>query len=239
MDNRRKIIKKEIKKFKEKELHDIYYKIVKKDNTYFQKYQILPICPVKAWNFIWDNHDMPRNFAILDFIDWVKKYEITEINNLGLTCNADPELEFISCKEKTELPFPPFDLHEYYDHLFEKFDFFIFNQTIEHLYNPFVALKNIYKYIKKGGYVYTSVPTINIPHSTPIHYNGYNPMGLTLLFLTAGFEILEVGQWGNYDYIQKLFKNHKWPDASKTERGCSHLNEERNVCQCWILAKKI
>jgi len=46
---------------------------------------------------------------------------------------------------------------------------------IEHLYNPFMAMENIYKYIKPGGYVYTSVPTINIPHMTPIHYNGYNP----------------------------------------------------------------
>ena len=69
---------------------------------------------------------------------------------------------------------------------------------------------------------------------TPIHYNGYNPMGLALLFLSTGFEIIEIGQWGNYDYISKLFKNHDWPDATQV----SHINEERNVAQCWILAKK-
>lgn len=98
-----------------------------------------------------------------------------------------------------------------------------------------MALKTIYNYIKPGGYIYTSVPTINIPHMTPIHYNGYNPMGLALLFLSTGFEIIEIGQWGNYDYISKLFKNHDWSDATQV----SHINEERNVAQCWILAKKL
>ena len=69
---------------------------------------------------------------------------------------------------------------------------------------------------------------------TPIHYNGYNPMGLALLFLSTGFEIIEIGQWGNYDYISKLFWRHFWPDSTQV----SHVNEERNVAQCWILAKK-
>ena len=95
-------------------------------------------------------------------------------------------------------------------------------------------MENIYKYIKPGGFVYTSVPTINIPHMTPIHYNGYNPMGLALLFLSVGFEIVELGQWGNYKYINYIFKNHKWPDATKVP----HKNEEKNVAQCWILARK-
>ena len=97
-----------------------------------------------------------------------------------------------------------------------------------------MALENIYKYVKPGGYVFTSVPTINIPHSTPIHYNGYNPMGLTLLFLSTGFDVIETGQWGNYDYINQLFKQHSWPDVSQV----SHVNEERNVSQCWILARR-
>jgi len=83
--------------------------------------------------------------------------------------------------------------------------------------------------MKTGGYVYTSMPTINIPHGTPIHYNGFNPMGLVMIFKSVGFEIIEIGQWGNLDYIIKLFTNHRWPDASSSSRGCSHKNEEKNV----------
>ena len=98
-----------------------------------------------------------------------------------------------------------------------------------------MALDNIHKYIKKDGFVFTSVPTINIPHMTPMHFNGYNPMGLMLLFKSVGFKILEIGQWGNLDYIIKLFKGHSWPDITSIPQK----NEEKNVVQCWILAKKI
>ena len=79
-----------------------------------------------------------------------------------------------------------------FQHVFyNSFDFFLFNQTLEHLYNPFHAVENIYKIVKPGGYVFTSVPTLNIPHMTPVHFNGFTPMGLAMLFLSAGFEIVD------------------------------------------------
>jgi hypothetical protein len=87
--------------------------------------------------------------------------------------------------------------------------------------------------------VFTSVPTLNIPHSTPIHFGGFNPMGLAMLFISNGFEILEIGQWGNYDYIQKLWKTHIWPSAVELMKNGIVSNEEKNVCQCWILARKM
>lgn len=58
----------------------------------------------------------------------------------------------------------------------EKHDFFMFHQTLEHVYNPWVVVENIGKNVSSGGYVFTSVPTINIPHSTPFHFTGIYPM---------------------------------------------------------------
>ena len=223
-----------MKHFTEDELTSIYNHLVKKDSHYFNRYTEMPDCPVRNWNHNWSRHDMPRNFAILDFIEWTNKHSIQVGNELGITCTCDPEIEFVSYNNTTLLEYPPYDLHIDYKQFHSYFDLFIFNQTIEHLYNPFMALDNIFKYVKPGGYVFTSVPTINIPHHTPIHYNGYNPMGLALLFLSTGFEVIEMGQWGNYDYINQLFYSHSWPDASQV----SHVNEERNVAQCWILARR-
>ena len=117
----------------------------------------------------------------------------------------------------------------------EKHDFFVFNQTLEHVYNPFLVVENICKNIIKGGYVFTSVPTINIPHDTPFNFSMWYPMGLAILFISAGFEVVEIGQWGNATYITQLFQTQGWPDIYQ----CGTTNEEKNIVQCWILAKKL
>jgi SAM-dependent methyltransferase len=225
--------------FSENEIHELYIDKVKLPESYFKKYETLPSCPVKVFNYNWGHHDFARVWCILDFIEWIKKYNIN-IERLGYTCESDPELEFIVPSNKTLLPYPEYDLHTISNHFNNEFDFFLFNQTIEHLYNPFEAIKNIYEIVKPGGYVFTSAPTINIPHLTPIHFNGFTPMGLAMLFKTANFEIIEIGQWGNYDYIQKMWSTpHNWPGYDKLNYYNVVTNEERNACQCWILAKKI
>jgi SAM-dependent methyltransferase len=214
----------------ESEVIELYTSKVRKSD-YFTKYNPLPSCPVKKYNYTWENYDFPRCICILDFIEWIQKYNI-EVDDLGCTFE-DPELEFIKYKTKTVLLYPPHDLHK---PLPGMYDFFLFNQTIEHLYNPFEAVKNIYNCLKPGGYVFTSVPTINIPHMVPFHFNGYTPIGLAMLFKVNNFDILEIGQWGNYYYIQQLFKTHSWPGLVSLQENIQ--NEERNVCQCWILAQK-
>jgi SAM-dependent methyltransferase len=224
--------------FSEQQIWEIFYKHVNLPESYFKKYERLPPCPVKAWNNSWDNYDFPRNWCVLDFIEWITKHSITNVDHLAYTCDTDPELEFISASKKTKLEYPPYDLHIIGNAFNNEFDFFIFNQTIEHLYNPFDAIKSIYITLKPGGYVFASVPTINIPHSTPFHYGGYNPMGLAMMFKGANFEILEIGQWGNYDYISKIFNTHSWPGYNMLQKDGIITNERRNVAQCWILARK-
>ena len=221
--------------YSEEDLHNIYLKHVKLEESYFKKYEKFPNCPISSWNYNWGDNDITRAFVVLDFIEWVKKHDISS-KNLGYTCTTDPELEFLPHDKKTLIEYPPNDLHTIkYD---KEFDFFIFNQTIEHLYNPFIAIKNIFNSLKEGGYVFTSVPTINIPHMTPIHYNGYNPMGLALLFLSCGFEIVEIGQFGNFRYIQHIFANHSWIGYNNINVNGNVENEERNVACCWILARR-
>lgn len=187
----------------------------------------------------WDTRDYPRAVSLLDFNDWINKYSIKP-KNLAYTYKDDPELKIITADNYFDLEYDPIkgsgDLHELDD--LEVYDFFLFNQTLEHLYNPFVCVKNIHRSLISGGYVFTSVPTINIPHSTPIHFNGFNPMGLFMLFKTCGFDVLEIGQWGNLEYIKNIFSNHSWPGYRALYPG-GIKNEEENVVSCWILAKKI
>lgn len=215
-----------------------YNNKVKLSSEYFSKWERLPACPVKAYNYSWANYDFPRNWAIMDFDEWTKKYGITKTGHLGCTDINDPEIEFLKWDRRTAISFPPYDLHTISCNFKNEFDFFVFNQTLEHLYDPFEAMRNIWKTVKPGGYVFTSVPTINIPHMTPVHFNGFTPMGLAMLFQTTGYDIIEIGQWGNFEYIQRLFFSHSWPGYRDLHKNGLVTNEERNVCQCWILARK-
>jgi SAM-dependent methyltransferase len=224
--------------FSEQEIRDIYTAHVKLPDSYFKKNEKLPPCPVKAWDYSWKNNDFPRTWCILDFIEWTTKHNITSTGHLAYTADTDPELEFITATKKTQLEYPPHDLHTIGTTFQNEFDFFMFNQTLEHLYNPFDALLSIYTAVKPGGYVFASVPTINIPHQTPIHYGGYNPMGLAMMFKNAKFDIIEMGQWGNLEYIYRIFLTHSWPGYQMLQRDGIVTNEERNVAQCWILARK-
>lgn len=63
-------------------------------------------------------------------------------------------------------------------------------------------------------------------------------MGLAMLFKVSGFEIVEIGQWGNSEYLQRLFNSHDWPGYNALNVNNFIINEEKNVCQCWILARK-
>jgi SAM-dependent methyltransferase len=225
-----------MKLFSESEIQEIYNSKVNLPDSYFSKYYEVPKCPVKSWNYSWDDRDFPRVWCLLDFKEWIEKHNIAKGQDLAITCHNDPELEFLDYKSVDYFPYPGYDLHIFKSE--KKFDFFLFNQTIEHLYNPFVCIQNIFEVIKPGGYVFTSVPTLNFPHIVPFHFNGYTPMGLAILFKNAGFEVVEIGQWGNHEYINKLWGNQMWPGYNSLQRNNKVSNERLNVCQCWILAKK-
>ena len=232
------------KKFNTAEIGNTY-KAISKNSEYLSKYDTLTDEDQSFLHntlshplYRWDARDYPRVRTVLDFREWMEKYGISP-NHLAYTDADDPELKLLEHKESTLLKHDASsgvgDLHELDDKLC--YDFFLFNQTLEHLYNPFIAVKKIYDSLVPKGYVFTSVPTINIPHMTPMHFNGLNPMGLAMVFQSCGFEIIETGQWGNYEYLTKLFAHHSWPGYKDLSPN-GIMNEERNVISCWVLAQK-
>lgn len=229
-----------IKTFTDSDINKIYETKVRKDNAYFKKYENLDQYKDDLIESLLVGRDYPRIPCILDFKEWIKKYNIAP-NKLLATATSDYELNYIKYKDITHIPYDGLqnDLHTF---KLEKnnFDFMLFSQTLEHLYNPLLAVKNIYNHIAPGGYVFTSVPTINIPHMTPVHFSGIYPMGLAILFMSVGFNLLEIGQWGNHNYFKFIFKHHTWPDHDQLKAVGNGiiLNEERNVAQCWCLVQK-
>jgi len=223
-----------------KEIDNLYKKYVLKPEEYYQKanqrYQEL-----SDYDKIkFDRYDFPRLASLFDYQDWVEKYSLNHVGKLLSTCQNDLELDYITFDEITVCDYEKderYDLHTM--SLDDKdYDMIIFNQTIEHLYNPFVAMKNLYNHLKPGGYLYTTVSIINIPHIVPFHFWGVYPTGLCTLSASVGFNILECGYWGNHNYINKIFNINGWVNISEIIMDGEIENVDHCQCQTWVLVQK-
>ena len=204
--------------------------------------EILP--EMGKWN--WTGKAFPRVPAILDFKDWVLRYSIQSPKHLLVTCVTDPELEYVFPNKTTtyihgEGGLGGGDLHSIPELInpARDFDMVIFSQTIEHLYDPFLALVELNAMMVTGGYVFTSAPVTNKPHMTPFHFHHMTPMGLAMLFERAGFEVLEIGAWGNVDYERIVFGEYIWPDYVRLSKNGTIRNQaDTNPDDAWLLARK-
>ena len=223
------------------EINDIYHKHVKINYTqeYINRYNPLPL-EYNNKNWKWENKDVPRIPALLEFRRYSEKYNFNFKKVLSFNGQTDPEYEYLKYDYMYNCYYE--DNSEKYDlHNLQldqnDFDFVMLNQTIEHLYNPFLCIDNLYKYLKTGGYLYANVPSNNIPHSTPEHYyTGITPVGLGVMMKSSGFEILEIGQWGNKNYLNYIFKMNNWGDINYSSNPC--INDLDCPLITWILVKK-
>lgn len=228
-------------KLNKADIFEIYNKHVKVNYTpeYLNRYNPLPMhLNDKKWK--WEGKDVPRIPAVLEFRKYSEKYNFNFDKVLSFNGDSDPEYEFIKYKQMVNYNYEEnpdkYDLHNI-DLEHKDFDFFMTNQTLEHLYNPFLAVENIYKHLREGGLFYTNVPSNNIPHSTPEHYyTGFTPVGLGALVKSVGFEILEIGQWGNKEYLNYMYSRNGWGDISYSKEPCK--NEVNCPLITWVLAKK-
>ncbi len=221
----------------EDELYSIHRTCVQKKRPYLNRIRTAE--DFHEYSFANNNRlrgmDAPRAFCLLDFQDWLTKHAVPTTDVL-VTCREDPEVSLLpSTARVQEIRYENgHDLHKL-DLEKKDYDFMIVSQTLEHLYHPFQAMKQCWDHLRPGGYFFTSVPTTNIPHNTPIHFQEFYPMGLATLGLQAEFDIVEIGFWGNQEYLLKLFSTYEWPDIY----GLTTLVADPNYpAACWGLFRK-
>jgi SAM-dependent methyltransferase len=230
----------EINLLSEEDITELYRKHVYKSTEYYQKandeYHKLSNLEKSKWF----PKDFPRLASTFDYKEWVIKYNLNHVGKLLSTCATDVELEYITYDNITICDYSMdknYDLHTM-DLCEKDYDMIIFNQTLEHLYNPFIAMKNLLDHLKPGGYLYTTVPTINIPHMVPFHFWGMTPTGLCVLGASVGFNVLECGYWGNLSYINHIFTHFGWPNTSDVMVNKIIDNVEHCQSQTWALFQK-
>jgi len=224
----------------EKDIYDIYYRFVVPKYNNPDKYKSLPIeLNNKKWK--WEDKDFPRVISLLEFKEFLEKNQNPKFQSvLSFNGMDDPEYEYLNYENITNYNYADntekYDLHSL-DLDRKDFDFFMSNQTLEHLYDPCLVLRKIYDHMKPGGIVYMNLPAMNMPHSTPMHYyTGFTPVGLGCIFKQAGFEILDIGFWGNSNYYDFVLNKGIWPDYRQMT-NYSYEKDKESIT--WIFAKKI
>ena len=240
-----------------KDVERVYSKYVNINNNeiYLGRYSNVIINQVDSIN-----RNYARLVTVKEFERLISEHNIKANKLLMFNGGAegDPELKYICANKIDRVDYNEKtgknDLHDL-NCQDKDYDFFLFSQTLEHVYNTDLCIRNINNHLTRGGYVFTSVPVINIGHSTPFHYyTGFTPVGLGIMFERGGVEIIEIGQWGNLKYILKMFINKYWPEGKQLNAGfheitdlkipfqmykSGRINDFNNPVDCWILAKKI
>jgi hypothetical protein len=218
---------------------EIYNKFIapKLNDEYNNRYKKLPMrMNNDCWN--WRHKDFSRVIAMLEFRRFTKKNRRVFEHALISNGTGDPELRFIKYKN---VSFIDYEKDKKYDlqtlKMDKKYDFFMSNQTLEHTYDPCLIFRNIYEIMNKDGIVYMNVPSLSPPHNTPHHhYSGFTPVGLGCIAKQAGFEILDIGFWGNKEYVMYMFSRNDWPDYTQLQ---DYTNDFKYSVTSWIFAKKV
>jgi hypothetical protein len=115
-------------------------------------------------------------------------------------------------------------------------------QTLEHLYDPLLALLRLRRLLRPGGYLHTTAPTYNRPHMTPHHFWGVTPCGMYALFRRAGLSTEALGWWGNRLYAEGLVKSGVWLDFRSLgmagEGDILIPSDGEMAMQAWGLARR-
>jgi SAM-dependent methyltransferase len=169
--------------------------------------------------------EFPRLVILLEFKRLIADHSIRSERLLMLNGGeqADPEMQYLPHGEVHYADYDEdplrYDLHRL-QVARNDFDFVLMSQTLEHLYNPLLALGNLRSVMSSGGYLWTSVPTVSRQHQLPSHFQtGFTPIGLACLLTQCGFEVVEIGQWGNPKYISHLFDLELIPTIHDLRRG--------------------
>ena len=80
-----------------------------------------------------------------------------------------------------------------------RYDYILFNQVMEHLPEPKVVLKELFRVLKPGGKMIYTAPLFYEEHDTPYDFFRYTQYAIRYLFEDAGFEI------GRLDWMEGYY----------------------------------
>ena len=204
-----------------------------------------------------------RLHTLLDLVAWNRTYGFLSTDYLLAPYPTDPEVRFSryahidtfvydkqAGTSESSKPEGWGDLHLPLERFagkrglpgFGRYGLVLFAQTLEHLYDPVLCLRNMHRAMAPGGFLFTSVPMLNHLHMAPIFFSEPTPYGLVVWMKQAGFDVLRVGVFGNELYMENLGKYiHHWPKWERyynATRRPQIINDHTRPVQSWVLVRK-
>jgi SAM-dependent methyltransferase len=135
-------------------------------------------------------------------------------------------------KSYSALDFPSFDLCNPPADL-PQFDVVLCEQVLEHLPDPWRAVRTLHDLAKSGGHIVVSTPFLYRIHPVPEDYWRFTRDGMSVLLESAGLRVLTVGSWGNRSAVRAVFRRDP---ALRFWR--SLRNDPSLPIQVWAIAQR-
>ena len=102
----------------------------------------------------------------------------SNIINIGLATRGDVDI----CIDICDIPL-----------LNDSLDLILSSSVLEHVYDPEQAVKEMFRVVKPGGYIYTEIPFMRAYHMIPVDYQRYTISGIEELHKRHGFTLVSKG----------------------------------------------
>ena len=86
------------------------------------------------------------------------------------------------------------------------FDVVVCEQVLEHVRDPWAAVRTLRDLCRPGGHVVVSTPFLVRIHNEPADYWRFTVPGLRLLLESTGLEVLSARSWGNRACVRANFR---------------------------------
>jgi SAM-dependent methyltransferase len=104
-------------------------------------------------------------------------------------------------------------------------DTILATQTLEHVYDFELYLRDCYRLLKKGGYLVISVPMQWRHHEVPYDFWRFTRYGLTRKLTDTGFQIENIERCGGvYSLLATIYLNHRAERATLNHRVARLVN---------------
>ena len=145
----------------------------------------------------------------------------------SVTINIDEEYNPDYVMDATQMTFPD-----------NSFDVVIAISVMEHVSNPELFLSEVYRVLKKGGYLIIQTPFLVKVHAFPSDFWRYTEEGLNIKLQEQGFEDILTNSWGNKYAAKQYLDDNGHCRRRRGKKLLSYGNDKIHLISVWAFARK-